>query len=1013
MKKISLFLAFVFIITNIFSVGVLGAEESQVFYSGLDSWSDSIPTGWTNTGADVSYISKNTSYKVRGSSAVKITDTLSNKAAGIKSSSFTVTPGKTYRLKARAYVHTGEMPAFIRFLDSSGTKVSPDITVIARTVGTWNDINISGVAPEGAVKAEVYLHGHQSTIGTVTWDEVYVYEYNFTPPTQAAPVNARIVAPNGSTLKYTEYDDKGNTLSDFSYAGFMAGKVELPDTTKLNSKMYIHAVLEPTEWTETQIANGEADDSGMIQTAIDAATKEATADGAIAIIKLKAGKYYVRDRKADGSPIRLKSNVILSGEGQGPTGTIIYATGPRSKNANDSSKLLNYMVIRISGINPTTVGTAVKISSDYIPAGSKTFEVADASQFKEGDLIRIHHPSSAEWDEYMETTTMTYEGTSTKWEGQVDMNTERTITKVSGNTITVDFPFFVHYDMSVSQCTVQKINDSKRTVNAGVENLRIESDFDETVFDGAGRYQDENHANYGVYISASKDCYVQNVTFKHILHSAILCTGYTKQITIRGCSALEPVSIVEGGKRYVYAINKETQQILITGCYSNRGRHDYETSYTCTGPVVFSDSVADQTLAASETHGTWSTGVLYDNMSMIGDKTIGFFASTNRGVYGTSLSQGWSGAGVVFWNTLASAVIANNPSGDYQNFLVGISGIYPTASDLKTSNIETYKGLYKTDSVALASSSHFATTSNTSLAGDAYKEATTAPVEPRSLYKAQLSERVTGSFRNAKPNAPIIVSPMPDDNYTVGTVRIDGFYQKGATAVNLYVDGEKLNATLNSSNNTFTYTVSGLSNGTHKIYATQVIDGVEGNKTADRFIVVNAKGSNRAELSSEYSTSTLSLVNGDERLSFERYLLALDGQFLPEILPNPTVALEGEATSDSVLIVKSHTGPQAIYGKYGIYATKVPEFVGYNVKEYGVIVSVGNSKFDMENCDYKVPSKIALTESGAYGVLLYNLPKTESVYVKPYVLYESSIDNEYEDEGIERIVYGEEKIFSK
>ena len=1010
MKKLSLILAFIFIITNIFTIGGFAAEETAVYSNDFSSWplvtNKNIPSNWSSTGAATSYISKDSSVKI-SSYAVKITDAYTDKAAGIKSKTFSVTAGKTYKLTVKAYVHSGEMPVFLRFADASGNKVA-DITAVARKVGAWSDVMVSGVAPEGATTGQVWLHGHQATIGTVTFDDVKVYGYSYTAPTQASAVNAQIIAPNGNTLKYNTYDDKGNIVGDYSYAGFMAGRVELPDTSATNSKMYVHSVLEPTAWTEAEIAAGQADDSGRIQTAIDNATAEATKDGTIAIVKLKAGKYYVRDRKADGSPIRLKSNVILSGEGQGPTGTILFATGPRSISAS-TGKPLNYMVIRGSGSNPTVKGTAVKITDSYIKSGAKSFNVADASQFKAGDLIRIYHPSTAEWDKYMEMTTMSYEGTSTKWEGKVDMYTERTITAVSGNTLTVDIPFYIHYDMTVSDVTVQKWDDSRRLVNAGVENLRIESDFDSSIVDSAGRYYDEDHANYGVYFSAAKDCFVQNVTFKHILHSAFIATGYSKQITVRGCSALEPVSILEGGKRYCFAVNRDTQQILITGCYSNRGRHDFETSFTCTGPVVFQDSVADQTYAASETHGTWSTGVLYDNMSMIGDKSIGFFASTNRGVYGTSTSQGWSGAGVVFWNTLASTVIANNPSGDYQNFLVGISGLYSTASSIKTSNISLYKPLYKTDSIAADSSeaySKFTTASNTSLVGDAYKESTTAPVEPRSLYKAQLSERMTGSFKNGKPNAPIIVSPMPDDKYSSGTVRIDGVYQKGATAVNVYVDGEKLNATLKSSDNTFTYTVSGLSKGTHKIYATQVIGGVEGNKTADRFVSVIELGTNNTALSSNYSHSMLSLLKDDPRLSYERYLLSLEVDEIPDVLPNPTETLKGVSTEDNVLIVKSQTGPQAIYGNYGLYATKVPALNGYKIVEYGLAVSLNNETFDLTNCDYKVPSLLKLTDSGAYGVLLYNLPENKSYFVKTYTIYES-VNNEFEGDGIKHVVFGE------
>ena len=86
MKKISLILALIFILTSIFSIGCFAAEESAVLSANFDSWLLGLPIGWSNSGSSKDYISKDTTTKVRGSNAVKITDTLSSATAGIKSS---------------------------------------------------------------------------------------------------------------------------------------------------------------------------------------------------------------------------------------------------------------------------------------------------------------------------------------------------------------------------------------------------------------------------------------------------------------------------------------------------------------------------------------------------------------------------------------------------------------------------------------------------------------------------------------------------------------------------------------------------------------------------------------------------------------------------------------------------------------------------------------------------------------------------------------------------------------
>ena len=181
---------------------------------------------------------------------------------------------------------------------------------------------------------------------------------------------------------------------------------------------------------------------------------------------------------------------------------------------------------------------------------------------------------------------------------------------------------------------------------------------------------------------------------------------------------------------------------------------------------------------------------------------------------------------------------------------------------------------YKDSTVDVGPDSAFVTKEGSPLVGDAYKEAEFNAVNPRSLLKAQLAERFTGDIKNAKPNAPVVVYPRPDKEIPVeeNKVPISGVYQKGATAVNVYVDNTKYTASLNPEKNEFRITVR-LSEGIHKIYATQVIDGVEGNKTADRFVVVGEKGtSNPDYLQSFYPIETTSLITNDNRPIYNKYI---------------------------------------------------------------------------------------------------------------------------------------------
>ena len=79
------------------------------------------------------------------------------------------------------------------------------------------------------------------------------------------------------------------------------------------------------------------------------------------VIKLKAGRYNIGK---DG--IRLKSGIILSGEGQGPDGTIIYAYAP-----------VAHRTIRVVGEYPTKVSEDAYIVDDYVESGSYQITIED------------------------------------------------------------------------------------------------------------------------------------------------------------------------------------------------------------------------------------------------------------------------------------------------------------------------------------------------------------------------------------------------------------------------------------------------------------------------------------------------------------------------------------------------------------------------------------------------------------------------------------------------------------
>ncbi len=796
-----------------------GIKEGTVIYSydfenGLDGW------GYANN-ASKDYVEEVTAFGTNSTVSIHINDVGEGVGPGVKSPDIPVSEGNDYTITLDSYSVSGTMKVYVKFFDSQGATISQVSFDVAS--GGWGATTGKVTVPKNGVKLTVTCCGILATQGEVYIDNVKVYkgsvkiavpDKSFIAPKQVAPVDASIVAPVNNKLVYNTYTDKGDKLSDFSYGGYYAGEYELPDTAKLPVALEI----SPT---------GTEDDTKHIQDAIDKVYSEAK-DNTLKILKLKKGTYNI-----NSTGIKLKSGIVLSGEGQGPTGTILYA---KDAVAN--------IPVQIAGKPPVITSDNAFITDDYVPAGSKVIHVTEeaARQFKKGDTIVIYHPSTKKWGEaiYMNPITNNSNADTSWGDKNVDMMTERTITDINGGEITLDFGLFVPYMKDLTESYIYRIDETNKIVNVGIQNLRISSYYN-------GDPNDEKHATILINISYARDVFIRDVTGMHFVNSFVCADKRAKQVTVMNCSAIEPISQIQGSRRYNFACKTSAQQLLYISNYSKDGRHDFETSAPVTGPISYVDNVVDESTAGTETHGTWSTGVLFDNVYNISNDTKGTIGFKNHGIYGSNASQGWTAATAVAWNCLSPSIIGHKPPLTYQNFMVGTWGIYTDASAvaMKETNIDRYAPIYKTTVQEKYSDENFATKDGTPFVGDCYKEAEFTPVEPRSLFKAQLSERITGSIQNARPNAPIIVNPKCDKELSSGRFTVSGICQLGATGVVIYVDGAPWRSDVNSGifnkeDNTFSMEIE-VSEGVHKIYATQIIGGVESVKTPDRFVIYGDK----------------------------------------------------------------------------------------------------------------------------------------------------------------------------
>lgn len=498
---------------------------------------------------------------------------------------------------------------------------------------------------------------------------------------------------NDGKLNYVR-DDEGNVIPDFSYAGYKNGEAELPDVPVVKT-------IEPVP----------GDNTAHIQSVIDEVSLlPFDSNGFRGAILLKSGIYEV-----NGTIKLNESGIVIKGEGDGDDpslNTIIFGKG----NTPHQRSILIAGGGKNSQWKDQVSGTKVNIISDTVLVGSRSFEVEDASKFSVGDNIIIYHPCTDAW-----LASVDYGGshyTDPGAEAGVDVPWKvnawpivfnRYIKEIENNKITVDAPVFNTLIKSLSTSYIYKYARAGIKTNIGIENLRID-------IETAGGV-DENHAWQAIDLYQIEDSWVKNCTMIHFGQSGIRCNTASR-ITVQDCNALDPVSIVTGERRYNFNLYTAAQQILFIGCHASNGRHHYVSNGTSwTSGCAFVDCTSQGAWTSSEGHRAWSMGLLFDNVIEQDGPRIGLdprlLGLYNRGYYGTS--HGWAIAHSVAWNcnvAKGDLIVQKPPTA--QNYAIGcfgnVTGKNPPAPFTEP---------------------------------EGYIEGTNKEnLNPRSLYKAQLDERL-------------------------------------------------------------------------------------------------------------------------------------------------------------------------------------------------------------------------------------------------------------------------------
>ena len=424
-----------------------------------------------------------------------------------------------------------------------------------------------------------------------------------THASQAEPVS---LSAQGN-LVYTP-DSNGNIIPDFSYSGYRKSEQAIPN---------IGVVLS--------IAPVAGDNTQHIQNAIDQIVSlPVDQDGFRGALLLSAGTYPV-----SGQLIINDSGIVLRGQGQSESDTVILATGTEQR---------SLIVIEGDLSRSEQTSRQEKITDDYVPVGTTSFNVANTQEFFVGQSIIVHRPGSDEWISDIGMDQIEPDGgTLVQWTGDsYEFSFEREITAINGNTITIDIPIVQMMEDRYGGGYIYPVETSGRVNNIGVENMLLISEFEVGQEDS-----DEDHAWIGVELIDAEHSWVRDITARHFGYALASVERGSRFITVRDSNNVDPVSRITGSRRYSF--NLDGSLSLFLRCTSNNGRHDFVTGSRVTGPNAFVYGVATQTHSDIGPHHRWAMGTLFDNISG-GEINI-----QDRGNFGTG--HGWAGAQQVLWNT--------------------------------------------------------------------------------------------------------------------------------------------------------------------------------------------------------------------------------------------------------------------------------------------------------------------------------------------------------------------------
>lgn len=428
----------------------------------------------------------------------------------------------------------------------------------------------------------------------------------------------------------------GDRIMDFSSAGYMGGGVALPVVP-------VRIRVQPS---------GTEDDTRQIQDAINQVSLMSLQNGFRGAVQLAPGAFTC------SGPLVISANgVVLRGSGSGKGGTLIRMTGAHHTAIVIGMGNTNVALGRTEKAD-NEISQQTTITDAYVPAGTNTFTVANATGFAVGDTLIISRPVTQAWVHFMQMDNMTRDGKPQTWINKTATGViRRKITAINGNKITVNISLADSYNaqyLNPPGTIVGKAKPLNRVTQVGVEDLHIQCPPLEI---------DYAHAPYAGIRVGGDDCWIKNVFCEETMNTTVLAGS---RITMQGIIIKHTYTNLGASKPSDFSL--EGSQNLIDRCDVTGGNTYFVwTSVLVAGPNVLLNSTFRGIGSRIQPHQRWATGLLVDNCS-VPDGGIDFM---NRGVAGSG--HGWTMGWAVAWNCIAKTYVIQNPIG-VANWAIGCIG---------------------------------------------------------------------------------------------------------------------------------------------------------------------------------------------------------------------------------------------------------------------------------------------------------------------------------------------------